>query len=162
MYTAPGGTRKDQKLVREYGFKVCMVPPTPGENFSVMTDMYTQFVPENFNHPNFRVLFFEGDVNRDDEYKQYHFLLHELAERVKSGERFTHGQEYFGLFKSNTPVRFITSQLGNDFFLQVLLPDPAGLFPDHPDCNPIFQLQVTSWKDAVRRRMLEEQGFVTN
>lgn len=113
--------------------------PPPGEH--VLFNAYTVGIEESFGHLNFQIVLplHQQIING---------IFHTLVDRLKEGVRFE-DEMLSDKVLEGFDVEFMKTKTSRGEFLRVLIPDPKGLLPNDPLCDPPFKAQLNALRPAM-------------
>jgi len=114
-------------LIRDHGFCVHSVVSPSG-----LVSHHTHGFLETWGHPDLEIALFVHRETAED-------LLWAVADEVAAGRVFEEGQ--FDDVVLGLPCRFVERPRGGRSVLRLILPDPAGLFPEDPRCHEDYRDQ---------------------
>lgn len=133
LEAAAATIREDERqLMERYGWVAHHIVDSP------VPTAHTHGLWERFGHPDLQVVL----PARPETIQR---LLAPVAQAVVGGSRFHAGEEATGVF--NVPIRFVARTEGGRAVLRVLFPDPYGRWPDDPDVEPGYDLQLADIDD---------------
>lgn len=122
---------QEREWMAKYGWVYHYVS-FPGEN--QIANIHTHGFEENYNHIDFQiVLKYQTELVQG--------IFNALYYHVKKGKVFESGK-YYSEVVSGYEVLMQTFEEDGREVLRVILPDEKGLFPQSPDCNSIYKLQI--------------------
>ncbi|WP_182101775.1 DUF4262 domain-containing protein [Niallia taxi] len=123
--------QQQREWMEKYGW-VYHYENFPGEN--QVANIHTHGFEENYNHMDFQiVLKYHPDLVQG--------IFNTLYYHVKRGKVYESGK-YYSEVVSGYDVLMQTFEENGRELLRVILPDENGLFPQSPNCNPIYKLQT--------------------
>jgi hypothetical protein len=149
-----------QSDIARFGWHLVMIPPTresPGW-------VHTIGLYERFAHP--ELIVFGND------FSVLSPLINAVGERIRAGARFESGSELHGVIEGlplafrSVAARWIEPFLGNAAWhyrretipaLQCFWPDPSGLFPWQPECDPSWRADQPLLFERETHKALSER-----
>jgi len=128
---------KMDELIKKYGYVIENV--MADEDGSV--NYHTHGLMESFKHLDFQIVLRIKP-------EQANALIKLFVARVKSGEVFSCGTNVSGIIDGE--VVLIETLESNRPVLRIILPDENGLFPGEEGCEPEYDFQFYSQRDALK------------
>lgn len=69
------------------------------------------------------------------------YLLNTIGKRVQSGEKYHSGNLVDGIYE-DCPIRLQQFRETNRDVLRLIIPDKNNLFPENPDCQDKYKVQL--------------------
>jgi hypothetical protein len=115
---------------QKYGFYIHFVSDDPTVPMGV--NIHTHGLYENFGHLDFQIVIILQP-------KIAHSILHNLVDLVRSGKKFSSGDQINGIIR-NFPIKFLEAKEGNRKVLRLIFPDPQGKI-DFDEINDQYKVQ---------------------
>ena len=100
---------------------------------------HTHGLPESFNHPDLQIAL---AVKKETAMN----ILGTVIDLIKEGQEIKDGMHLFNVICDYCIKAYKTTEDGRDI-IRLLLPDRAGIFPDNPNCDEPFKIQMYDDKD---------------
>ena len=96
-----------------------------------------------FGHPDFQIVMNVGP-------ELIGYILNELGDRVRNGEIFYPGNTVTDVIEEPFTLRLASFEETGRSVLRVLIPDENGRFPEDPECDPLYKLQLLSTSELEK------------
>ncbi|MER2005838.1 MAG: DUF4262 domain-containing protein [Psychrobacillus sp.] len=130
---------KGEAKLKNNGWLSHHVFETELREFNGLANSHTHGLEENFGHLDFQMV-----LPINPSITESIFTI--LAERVKAGEVFEEGKEYYEII-TNFPVHFKEFSSDSRKVLRLILPDENGKTPKDSDCKEPYNRQYEQLKD---------------
>jgi hypothetical protein len=122
--------KKNNELLEKYGWLVHFVYPDENNR---LANIHTHVFEESWGHLDIQIVL-------PIEEKIAHYLLTNIADRVKQNEKFEVGKLYDKII-NNFQVYFVLRKEKDRTVLRLILPDALGKFPNDKDCAEFYNEQ---------------------
>lgn len=101
---------------------------------------------EKYNHKDFQMvlLFPPKEISR---------IINSLCMNVSKGQRYKDGDLVYGIYE-DCPVKLVEFEETGRKVLRVIIPDKNNAFPDDPNCQEVYRMQLLETSELYENEMV--------
>lgn len=130
---------REKGMIEEYGWVVRYVFETEKKEFGGLANIYTVGLPQSYGHQDLQIVL---------PIPQHvaHGVLSEMVMAIQNGQTFESDTVSDKVLRGfDVELKEYHDEEVGASHLRVLLPDPQGFLPSHPDCDPMYAKQLDNF-----------------